>query len=264
MAKQKGPNKMTGFIDGKIYYEMNGEYYVRNSSAPSKKKLKKSPAFKEVRENYNEFGAASSVAACFRKAFGSVLETVSDNHLTGHVTSLFADLIHHGNGEHGKRSIELLTNKHLVCGFQFKENKKFDTVFKAPYNLSFKNGRKEIALTVPAFTIKSGIVKVAGATHYRLVLCLVTFSDYVFDEKSHKHLPIETTLNKLCVSAYSEPISMNGISEELILMINLNIKSSLPDRVAVVVCVGVEFYEEVCGKMEIMEKNCCMQIADVL
>jgi hypothetical protein len=47
-------------------------------------------------------------------------------------------------------------------------------------------------------------------------------------------------------------------------MVNMNIKSSLPECVAMVACVRVEFYEEVCGKIEIMEKNCCMKIADLI
>jgi hypothetical protein len=263
MAKQKGPNKMTGFIDGKIYYEMNGQFYIRNSSAPSKKKLKKNPAYKTVRENYSEFGVASSVGACFRKAFGSVLDTVSDSHLTGQVTKLFADLIHHGKGEHGTRSIEILANKHLVCGFEFKENIKFDSVFKAPISIASKKSRKEVSLNVPAFPVKSGIAKVSGATHYRMVLCLVTFSDYLYEANNKKYEPLEPSLNKLCVSAYSEFNSMNADGEALTLNAKLNIKSALPSSLALVVCVGVEFYQEAAGKMYILESMCCMKIGEV-
>lgn len=263
MPKQKGPNKMIGFIDGKIYYKMNGEYYVRNSSAPSKNKVRKDPAFKSLRDYSKEFGAASSVGSCFKKAFGSVLDSVSDKSLTRRISGVFAKLIHRGHGEQGRRSIEILPNKDLLCGIQFKEKHPFDQVFKAPYSLQANKVRKEVILTIPSFTVKSGITKVAGATHFRVVLCLVIFSNYAYDTKSKSYLPVEASFNKICIPAYSELISMEDKTEDLSLTAFLNIKSSFPETVGVVVSIGVEFYQMAGGKPYILEMMSCMKIAEV-
>jgi hypothetical protein len=263
MAKQKGPQKLEGFLDGKIYYMMNGQYYVRNSSAPSLKKLKKDPAFKSFGNYGKEFGAASSVASCFRKAFGPVLDSISDTHFSKHVTSIFLKVIHHGKGEQGKRTIEILPNKNEFIGLQFKEEHHFNEIFKAPFTLTCKKNRKEVTLTVPVFNPKGGICKVEGASHFRLMLCLVTFSDYAFDPVAKKYLPIESSLNKMCIVSYTEMISMEGNTSETLLKAKLKIKPELPSTLGVVTCVGVEFYQEVARKPYILESMCCMRISEV-
>jgi hypothetical protein len=263
MAKQKGPNKFEGFMDGKIYYMMNGQYYVRNSSAPSKKKLKKDPAFKAFNNNSKEFGAASSVGACFKKSFGTVLDSIADTHLSQHISSIFAKVIHHGKGEQGMRSIEILPNKNEFIGMQFKEDRIFNEVFKAPYSLKVSKSRKEVTLNVPAFGIKGGITKVDGASHFRLILCLVVFSDHNYDTVTKKYMPVESSLNKMCLTSYTDLISMEGNADEIILKEKLNIKAPLPATVGIIACVGVEFYQKVAGKPYILEMMSCMKIAEV-
>jgi hypothetical protein len=237
MAKQIGPHFRIGFIDGKIYYKMNGEYYMRNPSAPSKTKIKKDPAFKSLHNYSKEFGAASSVGSCFKKTFGPVLDHVSDRNLTRRFSSVFAQMIHKGQGEHGKRSIEILPNKDLLCGFQFKEKLPFDQVFKARYSLKAGKGRKEVTLKVPSFSVKNGMAKAPGASHFRLVLCLVAFSDYAYHAKSKSYLPVEATLNRMCVPAYSKLVSMADKTEALSLKASLNAPAALPETVGVV-CSG--------------------------
>jgi hypothetical protein len=263
MPKQEGSHKMVGFMDGKIYYKMNGEYYVKNSSAPSKEKINNDPSFKAIRENNCEFGACSSVSSAFKKAFGSVLDNFADTHLSGHLTSLFSHVIYQGKGEHGKRSIEILLNKDLFHGFGFKENVRFDTVFKAHHFLSVSKDRKEIGLSVPAFEVKKGIAKVSGGSHYRFVLCLLTFSDYTYDLAVKKYLPAEPTLNKVIVTGYSPFVEMTGKTEELLLSEKLMMGVGLTEAVGIVTCVEIEFYQEQGGRMHFLQSKSCMKIAEV-
>ena len=85
-----------------------------------------------------------------------MLDSVSDKHLTKHISGLFSKLIHLGQGEEGKRSIEIRTHKDLFLDFQFKEAHNFNYVFKVPYSLNVKKERKEVTLTVSAFKTKGG------------------------------------------------------------------------------------------------------------
>ena len=67
MAKQKGINKITGTLNGITYYEMNGEYYQRNQSSLTAKKVKTAPEFKNSRKASNFFGIASTWGKIIRR-----------------------------------------------------------------------------------------------------------------------------------------------------------------------------------------------------
>jgi hypothetical protein len=263
MPKQKGPNKIIGFMDGKIYYKMGNEYYVRNSSAPSRLKIKNDPKYQKVRANNNEFGACSSIGSGFSKAFGSVLDHFADNHIISRLTKLFANVIHQGKGEQGSRSLEILPNRELFLGFQFKEDTVFDYTFKAPYSLSISSDRKEVTFAIAAFNPKTGLVKAGGVTHFRMVLCLLTFSDYEYNITAKKYLPVEPAFHKICVPAYSHFISLAGKTESISIHGKLDIEDQLPNTLGIVVCIGIEFYQETGGKMYSLESNSCMKVGEM-
>jgi len=263
MPKQEGPNKMIGFIDGKIYYKMKGEYYVRNSSAPSKKRVRKSSTYKTFRNNSKEFGVASSIGSCFRKSFGSILESVSDKRAYTRISKLFANVIHAGQGEQGRRSVEILSNRGLFQEFQFKSGVNFNHVFKVPYSMKVSKDRKEIVFNVPSFKASSGIIKIPGVTHFKLILSVVAFSNYSFDNKEKEYLPEETSFNRLCVTEFSERILIRDKVAPISLISTLHIRNAVPDTIGLIACIGIEFYEETAGKFYLVEKMSCMKIAEV-
>jgi hypothetical protein len=63
MAKQKGPRFITGTINGLTYYKLNGRYYVRKKSSLSRKRVKRSPAFRRTMEYAELLGQASKLAS---------------------------------------------------------------------------------------------------------------------------------------------------------------------------------------------------------
>lgn len=63
MAKQKGPTFLTGTYNGLCYYEMGGNYYVRRKSSLSRKRVKRSPAFKRTMRNAGMLAQASRIAS---------------------------------------------------------------------------------------------------------------------------------------------------------------------------------------------------------
>ncbi|MCR6642478.1 MAG: hypothetical protein NVV82_26690 [Sporocytophaga sp.] len=255
---------MIGFIDGKIYYMMNGEYYVRNPSSASKDKINNDPAYSSIKNNAKEFGAATSIGSMFKKSFGSCIDHLSDRDLYKRINGLFNKLIHRGKGEEGQRSVEIRPNKELFLDFQFKEDVNFNYLFKAPYTLTVDEDRKRIALSIPSFNASSGVSKVQGATHFRIILSVLVFSDYYFDVNQNKYIPAEPTINKLCIPEFSDLKSVDGTIDTMTLAVQLNVNSLIPDSVGLVSCIAIEFYQESAGKQYLLEMMCCMKIADVV
>ena len=68
MPKQKG-NIRIGTFEGRCYYQLYGQYYVRRVSSLTARRFKHSQAFEGARQASRRFGAASSLAG---KAYRSV------------------------------------------------------------------------------------------------------------------------------------------------------------------------------------------------
>ncbi len=63
MARQIGPIKITGTIDGITFYRMDGVYYARMKSSLTAKKVKTHPNFALTRMYANWLGEASKIAS---------------------------------------------------------------------------------------------------------------------------------------------------------------------------------------------------------
>lgn len=63
MGKQKGPTFITGTFNGLCYYQMDGNYYVRRKSSLSRRRVKRSPAFKRTMRYAGLLAQASRIAS---------------------------------------------------------------------------------------------------------------------------------------------------------------------------------------------------------
>ncbi len=64
-----GPYKITGTIDNICFYEMDGQYYARQKSSLTGKRVKKDPAFGRTMQNASLFGRASSLASQIKRSY---------------------------------------------------------------------------------------------------------------------------------------------------------------------------------------------------
>jgi len=91
MAKQVGTD-FIGCVGGLVFYKMDGQYYVRQKSSLSRKRVLKSPKFKRTMENAGVFGKASRIAA---KIYRSLDKQTKDrsvyNKLTGMVNRMLKE-----------------------------------------------------------------------------------------------------------------------------------------------------------------------------
>lgn len=69
LAKQAGPYKITGTIDNICFYKMDGQYYARQKSSLTGKRVKKDPAFAGTMREAGLFGRASSLASVIKRSF---------------------------------------------------------------------------------------------------------------------------------------------------------------------------------------------------
>ncbi len=61
MAKQCGPNYITGTIGGITFYQLNGEYLAKQKSSLEGKRVKNDPRFSNTMRNAHWFGEASTI-----------------------------------------------------------------------------------------------------------------------------------------------------------------------------------------------------------
>jgi len=69
MAKQIGPTKITGTIHNICFYKMEGQYYARQKSSLTGKRVKKDPAFAGTIRSAHLLGKSSKLASLIKRTF---------------------------------------------------------------------------------------------------------------------------------------------------------------------------------------------------
>ena len=69
VAKQIGATKFTGTIQNICFYKMEGQYYARQKSSLTGKRVKKDPAFTGTMQSANLLGSASKLASFIKRGF---------------------------------------------------------------------------------------------------------------------------------------------------------------------------------------------------
>lgn len=145
MAKQTGPFKITGTTQNICFYKMEGQYYARQKSSLTGKRVKKDPAFAETMRHAELLGKASTLASFIKRSFpkeGQCRELF--RLLTGKVMRLMKE----GVGEEeikGKLSFVLKKKEKKVRSNIVVKKRSFSgyrPVFKMPvYNSCYRQKR---------------------------------------------------------------------------------------------------------------------------
>jgi len=69
MGRQAGPHFITGTIGNRCYYKLNGKYYVRAKSSLSRRRVKRSPAFRHTMVYAERLAQASRIASGIYRLF---------------------------------------------------------------------------------------------------------------------------------------------------------------------------------------------------
>lgn len=262
MAIQDSFIKIKGSLGGLTFYEKDGKSLIKTSSGVTKERIMTDPKYKRTRENMVEFGASAKIGKSFRTGFASIRRVVGDNSLTGRVTGLMKQVNKAGNGIRGQRSFEIVANKNLIEGFEFKKNLKLSSVFYAPFAAPVVDANRSVVdLVIPDFNTSNLILAPEGATHFKVALSASVLSDLEYDVAEKAYAFVNPDENEMNTIVFSTEIPLGGmIGTDISIQADLGFSSALPTSVGVVIGVGILFYQEMNGQFYDLARNNAFRI----
>jgi len=264
MSKQKGIIKLEGNLGGISFYSSDGEHLARIANGPSKDRISKDPAFKRTRENNMEFGGSAKVSKSFRLSLGTVLKDMAGRYLTARLTKIFKIINLKATGTRGQRPIELSQYKDTLKNFDLDKNISLSSIFSAPYTLTSVPDRNEVTVVVPNFVPDDFINAPAGSTHFKLILLLGTVSDFQYNAGFSGYEAIDASQNSLSVVELSTIRPLGSTPSTFNLTATLNGAPVLVPEVSGIVCLGIQFYQEVGGNYYPFAQDNAMKVIDVI
>lgn len=263
MSRQKGIIKLVGNIGGISFYTSNGEYLARTAGWPTGEQIATGSNFVRTRENNKEFGGSAKVGKALRTALSGVLQTMAGSHLASRLTAIFKKINSKATGIRWKRPIQLSQNKELLQGLELNQKISFTTVFNAPYTVETNADRTQATVTIPSFIPLNFIDAPAGANKFRLVLATGLLSDYSFDDGTSTYEPDTPAQNSIGVVSSGAVTPLDNTAVNFTLTADLPADVTPDTGVSMVVCLGIEFYQEVSGSDYLLAQGNTMRVIDV-
>lgn len=232
MAKQKGIFKLRGTIGDVTFYKTKDGHIAKEKSSIDGKRIATDPAFARTRENGMEFGTAGKGGQLIRKSLRLLLLNAKDSRVGSRLLkSLMSVVKSDAVNDRGQRTIQD-GDMSLLKGFDFNVRGKLDTALYSGYTPTFDRAAGTLDVVLEAFTPKITIEAPQGTTHFEVVggLCATDFVNRTFEE-GH---------------------AMSGIlpwDHEEVAAITLNTSIGAGSVQPVLIVVGVNFYQDVNGKM---------------
>lgn len=180
MARYKSHIEYSGSIDNLTFYKNDYGNQVKSKGSPSEHAMKHGKNFDNPRRNAAEFARAGAASKLFHQAMGPVLAGVNNQRLSGRMIGWLHDVIK-GDRIHDKgERIMSAGDFSGLAGFELNVNRELDDVLplNSANHLSLEGGKAKV--DIPAFRLRKKKSIPEGATHYRLISCLLTID---FDKK---------------------------------------------------------------------------------
>lgn len=265
MAKQKGYINLEGTLGELTFYKSGGQSIVKTKSAINKDRILKEPNFKRTRENMTEFGGSAKVGKALRHGLAAIIPIMRDRTIVGRLTAIMKRINANGTGLRGKREFEILGNKTLLEGFELNKSKPLETIFFAPFNAPTLDANRSICTwVIPDFNTLDYIHAPEGATHCRLVLATTVLSNYAYDNALKQYLPTNPDEDETSSIVFSNDIPLTGlIGSDTTLTTDLGFTAPLPNTVAVVIAIGIIFYQDINGTLYELASDNAMTVQTV-
>lgn len=204
MARVKHLDVIVGSIQNLTFYTRKGseEVFVRTKGGASKSKIKRSPAFVNVRKNNQEFGGCSKMSSQIRQTFSTIAH-VADYNLAPALCSL-AKNIQKGDIDNpvGERSLYLTKYKEYLIGFEFNKTNRFDSMLRIPLQWKIDRAARQAMVEIPAFASSFGLYLVGNYSLFRIVISLGWATDLAINEHKNGYVP---TYPKLIMNYRPKP-----------------------------------------------------------
>ena len=262
MARQRGMIVLTGKLDGLSCYKRNNQYWVRMPGGPSKEQIQNSPSCVRIKESNHEFTGATQVAKTLRTALPMPILNLKDTYFSVRLNGVFKRMCDLGEDIRGQRSISTTQHGKLLRGFAFSKGAPFDAGFKAKVSFSCNADRTEVYATVPELRPVLAIRSPKAATHFRLLFSVVSVCDYEATDKMYA--PVLPAFNGLSAMAESASLPLKGTLPTFVLQAGFVQVASLPTDVALVLCMGIVFYQRVDGVDYVLGDGKCGGVVEVV
>jgi hypothetical protein len=265
MARQSGHIKYKGTIGDVRHFKIKG---LKGDFAGLKggvdgDRIKNGAEFKRTRENMSEFGGSAKAGKYFRQVLSPIMKGVAETRIAGRVTGLMKKInVEDGSEARGQRAILMTARKDLLKGFDFNTATPFDGIFRSLFALEVSAERNKATLMIAGFNPKIYLNSAKGATHFRLTFAVASLSDFVFNPNDNDYEAKIPTSGLLAVS-YSDFLSVMASSADISLSADLPNGARPSEDESFIVCLGVEFYQQVNNEFYLFATGNCLKIIDV-
>ena len=232
MARQKGIIKLKGTIGDITFYKTRDGHLAREKGGVDASRIAHDPAFQRTRENGSEFGRAGKAGKTLRSALRTLLLNSADSKMVSRLTQSMVKVIQADvTNERGLRNV-IDGEAELLAGFEFNIGGKLGTTLFTPYVSDIDRVSGEITVDIASFVPLNMIAAPGGTTHFKIISA---GAEIDFEAETFVVASSETAI-----------LQWDATPTEVISQVNAVTPNSTKP---LFLALGVEFYQEVNGKM---------------
>ena len=232
MARQKGIIKLKGTIGDITFYKTKDGHLAREKGGVDASRIANDPAFQRTRENGSEFGRAGKAGKTLRTALRTLLLNSADSRMVSRLTQRMVKVIQADlTNERGLRNV-IDGEAELLVGFEFNIGGKLGTTLFAPFVGGIDRVTGAITVDLESFIPANMIAAPSGTTHFKIISAgaEIDFEAEVFVATNSETAILPWDMTSTVAISHLNAVTPN---------------STKPLFLAV----GVEFYQEVNGRM---------------
>jgi hypothetical protein len=232
MARQKGIIKLKGTIGDITFYKTKDGHLAREKGGIEASRIASDPAFQRTRENGSEFGRAGKAGKTLRTALRTLLINSADSRMVSRLTQAMVKVIQADvTNDRGLRNV-IDGEAELLAGFDFNIGGKLGTTLFAPFVGTIDRASGDITVDIASFVPLNMIAAPGGTTHYKIIS---GGAEIDFEAETFVIANSETAILPWDAN---QTVDINHVN-------TVTANSTKPLFLAL----GVEFYQEVNGKM---------------
>lgn len=180
------------------------------------------------------------------------------------LTGKFRKMIGLASGIRGQRPVEPQNYAVMLRGFPLNKDYPLETALKLATDVQANPARNGATLTLDQFVPDLHLTIPAGASHFRVVLLVLSVSEHNYDPSVEGYLPVTASLNGLSKLEATPFMPVRGLpAQTLTLTADLPGLPTMTSTEALMVLVGVEFHQIVSGAYYILESGNAMNVVEV-
>ena len=232
MARQKGIIKLKGTIGDITFYKTKDGHLAREKGGIDASRIKSDPAFQRTRENGSEFGRAGKAGKTMRTALRTLLINSADGRMVSRLTQAMVKVIQADlTNDRVLRNV-IDGEAELLAGFDFNIGGKLGTTLFAPFVGNIDRASRDITVDIAPFVPLNMIAAPGGSTHFKIISA---GAEIDFEAETFVVANSETAILPWDAN---QTVDINQVNT-----VTANITKPL------FLALGVEFYQEVNGKM---------------